>query len=45
MRELESIAWPIEANGRKRHAGSAVLSGEGEVLAVASALLVAPRVG
>lgn len=37
------IAWPIEAEGRKRQAGSALLSGEGEVLAVASALLVEPR--
>jgi hypothetical protein len=37
------VAWPIEAEGRKRHAGSALLSAEGETLAVASALLVEPR--
>ncbi len=37
------IAWPIEADGRKRHAGSAVLSADGEVLAVARALLIEPR--
>jgi len=39
------IAWPIETDGRKRRAGSAVLSAEGETLAVASALLVEPRMG
>ena len=39
------IAWPIAADGRKRHAGSAVLSADGEVLAVARALLIEPRVG
>ena len=39
------IAWPLETDGRKRHAGSALLSGEGETLAVASALLVEPRAG
>lgn len=39
------IAWPIETDGRKRHAGSALLSAEGETLAVASALLVEPRAG
>jgi hypothetical protein len=37
------IAWPLEADGRKRHAGSAVLSSGGEVLAVARALLIEPR--
>jgi hypothetical protein len=37
------IAWPLETDGRKRHAGSALLSADGEVLAVASALLVEPR--
>jgi hypothetical protein len=37
------IAWPIEADGRKRHAGSAVLSADGEILAVARALLIEPR--
>jgi hypothetical protein len=35
-------AWPVKAEGRKRQAGSALLSAEGETLAVASALLVEP---
>ena len=39
------IGWPIEIDGRKHHAGSAVLSGGGEVLAVARALLIGPRAG
>jgi hypothetical protein len=39
------IAWPIETDGRKRHAGSAVVSSDGEVLAVARALLIEPRTG
>jgi hypothetical protein len=38
------IAWPIGTDGRKRLAGSAVLSGDGEQLAVARALLIEPRV-
>ena len=42
-REHIVIAWPLEADGRKRHAGSAVLSGDGAVLAVARALLIEPR--
>jgi hypothetical protein len=37
------IAWPIAVEGRKRHAGSAVLSADGETLAAARALLVEPR--
>jgi hypothetical protein len=37
------IAWGIGAEGRKRHAGSAVLSADGEVLAAAQALLIEPR--
>ena len=37
------IAWPIEFDGRKHHAGAAVLSADGDVLAVARALLIAPR--
>ena len=37
------IAWPLEAEGRKRHAGAAVLSPEGETLAVAQALLIEAR--
>jgi hypothetical protein len=39
------IAWPIEAEGRKRHAGAAVLSAEGVPLAVARALMIEPRGG
>jgi hypothetical protein len=42
-REHVVIAWPIEVAGRKRHAGSAVLSSEGETLAVARGLLIEPR--
>jgi hypothetical protein len=37
------IAWPIEADGRKRHAGAAVLSLEGAPLAVARAVMIEPR--
>jgi hypothetical protein len=37
------VSWPLEADGRKRHAGSAVLSGDGEALAVARALMIEPR--
>jgi len=37
------IAWPAGSDGRKRRAGSAVLSGDGEVLAAARALMVEPR--
>ena len=39
------VAWPIATEGRKRHAGSAVLSADGEQLAVAQALLIEPRAG
>jgi hypothetical protein len=39
------IAWPIAAEGRKRHAGSAVVSADGDVLASARALLIEPREG
>lgn len=41
--EHVAIAWPIEVAGRKRYAGSALLSSAGETLAVAHALLIAPR--
>lgn len=37
------IGWPIERDGRKHHAGSAVLSADGDVLAVARALLIELR--
>jgi len=39
------IAWPMETDGRKRYAGSAVLSRDGMSLAVARALLIEPRAG
>jgi hypothetical protein len=39
------IAWPLEADGRKHHAGVAVVSATGEVLARARALLIEPRQG
>jgi hypothetical protein len=42
-REHIVMSWPISADGRKRHAGAAVLTGEGEVLAVARALMIEPR--
>lgn len=41
--EHVAMAWPIAVDGRKRHAGAAVLSASGEVLAAARALLVEPR--
>jgi hypothetical protein len=37
------IAWPIDKDGRKHHAGSAILSAEGEPLAAARALLIEAR--
>jgi hypothetical protein len=37
------IAWPISTDGRKRHAGAAVLSAGGETLAMARALMVELR--
>lgn len=43
--EQVAIAWPLEADGRKHHAGVAVLSAGGEVLARARALLIEPRQG
>ncbi len=39
------IAWPLEADGRKHHAGVAVVSAGGDVLARARALLIEPRQG
>jgi len=39
------ISWPLEADGRKHHAGVAVVSAGGEVLARAQALLIEPRQG
>jgi hypothetical protein len=37
------ISWSLETDGRKHHAGVAVVSAEGEVLARARALLIEPR--
>ena len=37
------ISWPLESDGRKRHAGAAVLSAEGDVLAAARGLMIEPR--
>ena len=37
------MAWPISRDGRKQHAGAAVTSSEGEVQAVARALMIEPR--
>ena len=37
------MGWAIGRDGRKHHAGSAVLSADGRVLAAAQALLIAPR--
>jgi hypothetical protein len=42
-REHVVIGWPTGAEGRKAHAGAAVLSAGGAVLAAAQALLVTPR--
>jgi hypothetical protein len=37
------VGWPIETDGRKRLAGSAVLSSAGEPLALAEVLMIEPR--
>jgi hypothetical protein len=37
------IGWPIAIDGRKYHAGSAIFSRDGALLAAARALLIAPR--
>jgi hypothetical protein len=37
------VGWPIEVDGRKHHAGSALFSAEGELLARARALMIEPR--
>jgi hypothetical protein len=39
------IAWPIGADGRKRHAGAAVLSPDRVLVAIARALMIEPREG
>jgi hypothetical protein len=42
-REHVAIAWPIAVDGRKRRAGAALMSADGDTLAVADALLIEPR--
>jgi hypothetical protein len=37
------VGWPLGADGRKQHAGSAVFSARGELLASSRALLIVPR--
>ncbi len=37
------VSWPLGVEGRKHHAGAAVLGDDGAVLAVAQALLIEPR--
>ena len=37
------VAWPIKMDGRKHHAGAAVLAADGTALAVARALLIEAR--
>jgi hypothetical protein len=37
------MSWPLETDGRKRYAGAAVLSSDGEPLAVARALMIELR--
>jgi hypothetical protein len=37
------MAWPLGADGRKRHAGAAVATADGEILAMARALMIEPR--
>ena len=39
------MSWPISADGRKRHAGAAVLSADGTPLAVGRALMIEARTG
>jgi hypothetical protein len=37
------LGWPLAVDGRKHHAGAAVLASDGTVLAAARVLLIAPR--
>ena len=39
------VGWPLDADGRKRHAGTALFGEEGDVLAVSRQLWIAPRAG
>lgn len=43
--EYVVMAWPLAKDGRKHLAGSALLDGDGEVLAVAEALLIEAKAG
>lgn len=42
-REHVIIGWPLGADGRKQHAGSAIFTSAGDLLAASRALLVVPR--
>jgi hypothetical protein len=42
-REHVIIGWPLGADGRKQHAGSAIFTSGGDLLAASRALLVVPR--
>ena len=39
------VAWPLEEDGRKLHAGTALLSAGGETLAIARQIWIQPRTG
>ncbi len=41
--ELVAVGWPLRREGRKTWAGSAILTLDGETLALAEALMVQPR--
>ena len=42
-REYVIIGWPLGAEGRKQHAGSAIFTAGGDLVAASRALLVVPR--
>lgn len=42
---IVAIAWPIETEGRKHHAGSALATADGELIGRARALWIEPRDG
>jgi hypothetical protein len=42
-REHVIMGWPLGADGRKQHAGSAVFTSSGALLAASRALLIVPR--
>jgi hypothetical protein len=37
------IGWPLGAEGRKQHAGSAIFTSGGDLVAASRALLIVPR--